>query len=87
MELFLNLDEMRRLARESNYEQRLLLYESAFEACVSTADDVIFSIVKGLSYDDIRKIRYIPASRTRFSEQCSQTLERLRDKLRIYGAL
>ena len=83
---FLNYNEIRRLARELNYE-RLLLYEAAFETDASLADDVIFSIVKGLSYEDIRKIHYIPATRTDFSERFKRTLERFRDKLRIYGAL
>ena len=83
----MNHNEIRRLARELNYEQRLVLYEAAFETDDSLADDVIFSIVEGVSYDDIRNVRYIPATRTDFSERCKRTLERFRDKLRIYGAL
>ena len=80
-------ESIQRLARELNYEQRLLLYDSAYEVDAAIADDVIFSIVHDVSYDDIRKIRYIPAGRSAFYDKRKMTLARFRDRMRIYGAL
>lgn len=75
------------LAREPNYEQRLLLFDSAYSANQSIAEDIIFSIVNGVSYDDIQKIHYIPAGRSSFYGDCRATLALFRDKMREYGAL
>ena len=80
-------ESIKRLAREPNYEQRLLLYDSAYEVDAAIANDIIYSIVHGISYDNIRKIRYIPAERNAFYDKCKMTLARFRDRMRIYGAL
>lgn len=80
-------ESLQELAREPNYEQRLLLYDSAYEVDTAIANDIIYSIVHGISYDDIRKIRYIPVEKSAFYGKCKMTLARFRDKMRIYGAL
>ena len=86
-ELFLSYDEIRCLAREPNYEQRLLLYDSAYEVDATIANDIIYSIVHGISYDDIRKIRYIPVGKSAFYDKRKMALAQFRDRMRIYGAL
>lgn len=80
-------ESIKRLARELNYEQRLLLYDSAYEVDAAIANDIIYAIVHGVSYDDIRKIRCIPISRNDFYDKCKRTLALFRDRLQIYGAL
>lgn len=75
------------LAREPNYEQRLLLFDSAYSANQAIAEDIIFSIVSGTSYDEIMKIHYIPVTRVDFYGYSRKTLAIYRDKLREYGAI
>lgn len=75
------------LAREPNYEQRLLLHDSAYEANLAIAEDIIFSIVNGVSYDEIMKIHYIPATRIDFYGYCRKTLALFRDKIIEYGVI
>lgn len=69
------------LAREHDYEKRMILHRAAFEANDSISEDIIFSIVGGVSYDEISKIHYIPISRTDFYGYCRKTLAIFRDKL------
>lgn len=78
---------IRRIAQEQNYEQRLLLYDSAYSVDSSLADDIVYSIVGGVSYEEIQKIRYIPICRTDFHARCRATLASFRDKMKEYGAL
>lgn len=75
------------LARQSNYEQWLLLYDAAYAVGSSLANDIVYSIVNGVSYDEILKIHYIPVGRTDFYGYCRATLAAFRDKMREYGAL
>lgn len=75
------------LARQPSYEQRLLLYDAAYSVESTLADDIVYSIVTGVSYDDIQKIHYIPAGRSTFYGDCRATLALFRDKMREYGAL
>lgn len=80
-------ESIKRLAREPNYELRLLLYDSAYEVDAAIANDIIYSIVHGISYDDIRKIRYIPVGKSAFYDKRKMTLAQFWDRMRIYGAL
>lgn len=75
------------LARQPNYEQRLLLYDAAYAAEPTLADDIVYSIVSGVSYDEILKIHYIPVKRTVFYGYCRSTLALFRDRMREYGVL
>ena len=75
------------LARQPSYEQRLLLFDSAYSANQAIAEDIIFSIVSGTSYDEIMKILYIPVTRVDFYGYSRKTLAIYRDKLREYGAI
>lgn len=75
------------LARQPSYEQRLLLFDSAYSANQDIAEDIIFSIVSGTSYDEIMKIHYIPVTRVDFYGYSRKTLAIYRDKLREYGAI
>ena len=78
---------IKQLAMQPGYEQRLLLYDSAYEANNALADDVIYSIISGVSYDEIIKIKYIPATRADFYGYCRATLALFREKIREYGAI
>ncbi len=78
---------IRFLARQPDYERRLLLYDAAYSVEPSLADDIVYSIVGGVSYEEIQKIRYIPVCRTDFHGRCRAVLASFRDRLREYGAL
>lgn len=75
------------LAREPNYEQRLLLYDAAYEADASIADDMVYSIVRGISYENLTEVHYIPINKGDFYSKCKITLALFRDRMKEYGAL
>lgn len=75
------------LAREHDYTKRMILHRAAYEANPSISEDVIFSIVSGVSYDEITKIHYIPISKSDFYGYCRKTLAIFRDRLKEEEAL
>lgn len=73
---------MKSVARENEYEIRLVLHDAAYKANKYIAEDIVYSIVYGISYDEISKVHYIPIKRTDFYGYCRKCLAIFRDELR-----
>lgn len=63
-------------------ENKQLLIKAAYEANMWLADDIIYSLFKGLSYDKICFIRDIPCKKVDFYGYRRKTLAIYRDMTR-----
>lgn len=71
--------------RKPEFIYRRELIESAERANSALADDIFYSIVKGLSYDSIAINSDIPYSKADFYAYRRKCLFLFRDMLRLYG--
>lgn len=71
--------------RAPDFIYRKELIESAERANKSIADDIYYSIVKDLSYDDLVVKSDIPYSKTDFYAYRRKCLFFFRDMMRLYG--
>lgn len=73
--------------RGPDFIYRKELIESAERANKSIADDIYYSIMKDLSYDDISVKTIIPYSKTDFYAYRRKCLFFFRDMMRWYGKI
>lgn len=62
-------DEGKRLkeyCKKAEFEDHKILIDSAMEANQCIAPELYFSIVSGISYDDLTRIKYIPLPKVDF---------------------
>lgn len=77
--------KLKKYCTSAEFDEHLLLFNSALEANKYLANDLYYSIVKGLSYEDIDRVCYIPISKGDFYGYQRKTLYTFRDMLRLYG--
>lgn len=64
-----NKDEVKKLkeyCKSTQFEEHVELLQSAIKSNKGIASELYYSIVRGVSYDELIKIRHIPLSKTDF---------------------
>lgn len=59
-------NELKNLCRKADKETYIQLVNAALEADKTIADDIVFSLVNGMSYEKLGVIKNIPCSRNTF---------------------
>lgn len=71
--------------RRSNFSDHKTLMDSAISSNPYMAADLYYSIVGGVSYDDLIKIKYIPLPKSDFYGYQRKCLSIFRNFLLMYG--
>lgn len=78
-------EKLMEYCRGPDFIYRRELIDSAERANISIADDIFYSIMKNLSYDDLVIKSDIPYSKTDFYAYRRECLFFFRDMMRLYG--
>lgn len=76
---------LKKYCTSPDFDDHMLLLNSALGANKYLASDLYYSIAKGLSYEDMDRTCYIPISKGDFYGYQRKTLYIFRDMLRLYG--
>ena len=77
--------ELRKFCRSMEFNEHKTLLDSAISANPYIAADLYYTIVTGLSYDELTKIKYIPLPKTDFYGYQRRCISNFRNLLRLYG--
>lgn len=77
--------KIKKYCASAGFDDHLLLFNSALDANKQLASELYYSISKGLSYEDIDRVCYIPISKGDFYGYQRKTLYIFRDMLRLHG--
>ena len=77
--------KLKEYCKNSGFSDHELLLNAAIETNPAIASDLYYTIVSGLSYESIDKVRYVPISKGDFYGYQRKCLYIFRDFLRIYG--
>ena len=77
--------QLKNYCRSMDFNEHKTLLDSAISANPCIAADLYYSIVSGVSYDEITKIKYIPLPKTDFYGYQRRCLTTFRNFLRMYG--
>ena len=81
-------EEAKRLKKyclSAEFDEHTLLFNSALSANKYLVSEIYYSIAKGLSYEDIDRVCYIPISKVDFYGYQRKTLYIFRDMLKLHG--
>lgn len=81
------INYLKSIARENDYAKRLTLHAAAYEANKYVSEDIVYSIVNGLSYETITRAHYIPINKNDFYAYCRKCLAIFRDELENEAAI
>lgn len=76
---------MKEYCQRPDFKDHDLLLESAISSYPEIAGDLYWSIIGGISYDDIVKIKYIPLPKSDFYGYQRKCLYMFKDLLRLHG--
>ena len=79
------IKELKRYCRSMDFDEHKRLLDSAISANPYIAAELYFSIVTGVSYDELSKVRYIPLPKTDFYGYQRSCLSDFRNQLRLCG--
>lgn len=88
MDYGFDMNEAKRLkeyCRNADFNDHKTLMDSAISSNPSIAADLYYSIVGGVSYDDLSKIKYIPLPKSDFYGYQRRCLATFRNFLLMYG--
>ena len=76
---------LKKYCSSAEFDEHILLLQAAIEAHKEIAPDLFYSIAKGMSYEDVDRLNYIPITKGDFYGHQRNTLYIFRDMLRMIG--
>ena len=77
--------KLKAYCRSPNFSEQILLHHCALSSNPSLADDLYYSIINKLSYEELSKIKYIPSPKSDFYGYQRKCLRNFRDLLILHG--
>lgn len=77
--------KLKEYCRQSDFNDHKLLLDTAISVNPFIASDIYYSLVRGISYDDLLKVRYIPLPKSDFYGYQRKCLSMFRNMLLFYN--